>query len=237
MSKQTISANDFSRRDVLRNIALALTAAGAGRLAPAAAQEVHERVKEEKAETGGYRPKLFTEHEWKTVSRLAELIVPADEGGGSAVDAGAPEFIDLLCSQNEELADIYTGGILWLDARMRKRHGKSFVEASEQEQTGMLDLLVETEGAERERKSTLAAQAATGGVYERFLYYGVTRPSELGPGVSFFDWVRKMSVDAYYTSEMGYQDVGYMGNGAHSEYTVPQEAIDYALSRSPFGKA
>ena len=32
-----------------------------------------------------------------------------DGGGGSGIDAGAPEFIDLRCSQNDELADIYPG--------------------------------------------------------------------------------------------------------------------------------
>ena len=55
----------------------------------------------------------------------------------------------------------------------------------------------------------------------------------MGAGVRFFDWVRKMAVDAYYTSEIGIKDLGYAGNQALSEYTVPQETIDYAMNRSP----
>jgi len=43
-----------------------------------------------------------------------------------------------------------------------------------------------------------------------------------------------MTVDAYYTSAAGIKEVGYIGNRARKEFTVPQEAIDYAVKRSPF---
>jgi hypothetical protein len=46
-----------------------------------------------------------------------------------------------------------------------------------------------------------------------------------------------MTVDAYYTSEIGIKDLGFQGNGASSEYTVPEEAITYVMRRSPFGLA
>ena len=44
-----------------------------------------------------------------------------------------------------------------------------------------------------------------------------------------------MTVDAYYTSPVGIKEVGYMGNKALKEFTVPQEAIDYAVKRSGLG--
>ena len=50
----------------------------------------------------------------------------------------------------------------------------------------------------------------------------------------FFDWVRKMTVDAFYTSAIGIKDLGYVGNTAHSKYVVPPAAMEYALKRSPF---
>jgi hypothetical protein len=223
-----------SRRDVLRQIALALTAAGAG-LSPAAAQTVHEHVKDEKAKTGAYKPKGLNQEEFDTVGRLAELILPADERGGSAKDAGAAEFIDLLCSENEQLTHIYTGGLGWLDARMRKRHGVSFLAATQTQQTAMLDMLVEADKAGRGRATVSAGPER--GQYAHFMEYGLEKPSDLLPGVHFFDWVRKMSVDAYYTSPMGVKDLGYLGNIGMPEYKVPQEAIDYAMNRSPFKKA
>ena len=75
------AAPDLSRREILRGIALALTAAGVGSLDPVSAQHVHEEVKRGRAADGTYTPQLLTEHEFNTVKRLAELIVPADEKG------------------------------------------------------------------------------------------------------------------------------------------------------------
>jgi hypothetical protein len=194
---------DVTRRDAIRRIALALTAVGASSLDLASAQQVHHAARTASA-AGPYEPKFFNPHEYSTVTRLAELILPADERGGSAVDAGAPPFIDVLCSQNEELGRIYTGGLGWLDAWMRRQHSTTFVEAGGQQQTALLDALVAAENAEDSAPAT-----------------------ELGPGVRFFDWIRKMSVDAYYSSEIGIKDLGYKGNGAFAEYTVPQEALDF----------
>jgi hypothetical protein len=42
-----------------------------------------------------------------------------------------------------------------------------------------------------------------------------------------------MVVDAYYTSPAGIKDIGYMGNTAVAKFEIPQEAIDYAINRSP----
>ena len=144
------------------------------------------------------------------MSRLAELIVPADAGGGSGVDAGAPEFIDLLCSQNDELADIYQGGLAWIDATMRQREGTRFVDAPAPRQTALLDALVDSERAER------AGRTGTG---------------NLGPGVAFFNWVRRMTVDAYYTSPIGIADVQYQGNAVETGFEVPPDALDFINRR------
>jgi hypothetical protein len=44
-----------------------------------------------------------------------------------------------------------------------------------------------------------------------------------------------MVADAYYTSPIGYKDLGYMGNSAMSSFSVPKEAVEYALKRSGLG--
>ncbi|MFN7938826.1 MAG: gluconate 2-dehydrogenase subunit 3 family protein [Bryobacteraceae bacterium] len=221
-----------TRRTILRNIALTLTTGGV--LDTAMAQHVHEAAAASKAKGGTYQPKAFQAHPYKTVRRLAELIVPKDERSGSALDAGAPEFIDLLCSQNKELANIYHGGLAWLDAEMRRRHGKAFVELSEAEQTGMLDLLVAAERTERARRAEESVYERSS-VYRDFAGYSTHARNELAPGVVFFDWIRKMTVDAYYTSPVGIKDIEFKGNGAYSKYDVPAAALQYALKRSPFG--
>ena len=208
MSK-LIPIEGTTRREALRRIAGALVAAGvAGEMSPAAAQHVHKAAEEMKGALTGYKRQALTEHEWNTVTRLAELIVPADSGGGSAVDAGAVEFIDLLCSGSEKLSRAYQGGILWMDAAMRKRVGKTFADASEAEQKALLDELVAEERAAAGRPVS-----AFNDLYPQFRDYQTWSRSDLGPGVAFFDWVRKMSVDAYYTSPMGVADLGYQATG------------------------
>jgi hypothetical protein len=212
MSEKGLVEIGVSRRDVLRQAALLLISGAP--LEVAFAQHVHEQARQDRESSGGaYKPKRLTEHEYKTVTRLAELIVPADGNNGSAVDAGAPEFIDLLCSQNEKLAEIYTGGLLWLDRRMRSQHSTDFLSASAAQQTAMLDAFV---AARRNTDSE-----------------GNDAGEDLGPGVRFFDWVRRMSVDAYYTSPIGIKDIGYMGNTALTEYKVPEEAVAYVMRRKP----
>ena len=46
-----------------------------------------------------------------------------------------------------------------------------------------------------------------------------------------------MTVDAFYTSATGIKDIGFKGNQVLTKYEVPQEAMDYALRRSPFEKS
>ena len=221
----------IDRRSMIRNIALAITAAGT--LDLEAAQHVHTQTAGEKAKTGEYKVKAFQPAEYLTLQRLAVIIVPADGISGSALDAGAPEFIDTLASENEQLADIFHGGLAWLDSEMRKRYNATFVDARPEQQKQMLDLLVAAEKEEADRRSEeLVYQRSP--TYKDFSGYTVQRPSYLSPGVAFFDWVRKMTVDAFYTSPIGMKDIGFIGNQALSQYTVPEEAIAYALKRSPF---
>ncbi|MCS7023538.1 MAG: gluconate 2-dehydrogenase subunit 3 family protein [Bryobacteraceae bacterium] len=222
-----------TRRDALRNIAFGLTTLGGGSLTVEAAQHVHSAVAAERA-AGPYRPKAFSEQQWVTLRRLVELIVPADAVSPSALDAGAPEFIDLLASQNPELARIYYGGFAWLDAEMRRRYGKPFASAKTEQQVAMLDALVEAERL-LERHSAEEAIYRRGGTYKMFSRYTTQPGTPLAAGVRFFDWVRKMTVDAYYTSAVGIRDLGFVGNTVLSKYEVPVEVVEYALKRSPFG--
>jgi len=121
--------------------------------------------------------------------------------------AGVTPFIDFLCHATDDMKIIFTGGLGWLDDAMRRRtEGKDFVSASQDQQKATLDLI-----AFRENNSP-----------------------ELGPGIQFFDWARRLVVDAYYSSPVGIKEVGYIGNSAMATFSVPQAAVDYALKRSPF---
>ena len=177
----------------------------AGAMSLEAAQHVHTMAAAEGGVGGAYKPKAFTEHAYLPLEKLADFIVPADDHSGSATEAGCPAFIDLLASQNPEMSEIYTGGISWLDRAMRQRYERDFLSADAKQQRAMLDLIA----------------------------YRKNESSELGPGITFFDWTRRMVVDAFYTSPMGVKDVGYMGNTAVAKFEVPPEVLDYVARRSP----
>ncbi|MFN8006160.1 MAG: gluconate 2-dehydrogenase subunit 3 family protein [Terriglobia bacterium] len=227
---------DPSRRKAIQQLALAVTAVAGSQVNLEAAQHVHQQAKEEKKASGSYQPKFFNDHEYTTLSRLTELIVPADEVSGSAKDAGAPEYIDLLCSQNPVLANIYTGGLAWIDGEMKQSSNVPFIEAKPEQQTALLDSLAELERQNKDYKQRGLSYEGTVH-YIGLGSYGIQPPSDLGPGVFFFQWLRKMTVDGFYTSEIGIKDVNYKGNAVISEFEVPQQCIDYALKRSPFGKS
>ena len=123
-----------------------------------------------------------------------------------AGQGGAFEYIDLLSSHNNELKAIYTGGIAWLDRKMESRVNASWVDSKPADQKEMLDIIAFRANAEA-----------------------------FGPGVRFFDWARKMTVDAYYTSAAGIKELGYKGNGGMSEFKTPPDAVEYALKRSGLG--
>src|SRR5690349_4626319 len=163
---------NFSRRELMTRIAAGLTA-----IAAADAQHVHESVAQEKAaQKGPYKPKALTAHEYATVQRLGDLIIPADEHSEGALAVGAADFIDFLCNAADEMKNIWTGGILWLDEEMKRRYdGKTFVEAAPAQQTALLDVIA----------------------------WRKNRSPELNAGIDFFSFCRRLVADAYYTSPTG----------------------------------
>jgi gluconate 2-dehydrogenase gamma chain len=195
----------YSRRDLLRDLSLAV--AGEQVLSAQSAEHVHQAVATQKAaQKGPYRPKALTAREYAVLKRLSDLIIPADERSQGALAAGAADFIDYLCSVSDDMKEIYTGGLSWIDTTMRRRNsGKDFLGSQPAEQTALLDLIA----------------------------YRKNASPELNPGIQFFTWARRMVADAYYTSPIGMKELGYMGNGAMAEFSVPKEAVEQAIKRSP----
>lgn len=195
--------SEMSRRDALRRIALAMAATGF--VDQVSAQEVHHLASAAQATGGGaYTPKALSSHQYRTLERLTDLIIPVENGKPGAVAAGAAAWIDMLCSENAQLKETYTAGLAWLDGAMKQHGAADFVGASPAQQTELLDLVA----------------------------YRRNESPALGPGIRFFTWARRMTVDAFYTSEIGIRDIDYRGNSAMVEYPVPTEAIAYALNKS-----
>lgn len=182
---------------------LGLTLMATGVLDRVSAQAVHQMATASQA-GGPYTPKALSDHAYGTLVRLTDVIIPVENGKPGAVAAGAAAWIDMLASENPQLKGIYTSGLAWLDDTMKKRGATDFTSASPAEQTALLDLIA----------------------------YRRNQSPELDPGIQFFTMARRMTVDAFYTSEIGIADIDYQGNRPQMTYAAPTEAIAYTLKRS-----
>lgn len=194
--------SEITRRDVLQRLTLAIAAAGA--IDVLDAEAAHDAVRQAAAAAGGaYAPEALSAHEFSTLERLTDLIIPADAKPG-ALQAGVAAWIDMLLNVNAELKAKYASGLAWIDKASADRGAKDFVTATRAQQTGLLDLIA----------------------------YRKNRRPETDAGIDFFVLLRRMTADGFYTSDVGMRDV-YMGNSPQAAFVVPQAAIDHVLSRSP----
>ena len=185
----------ITRRDILRTLTVGAVGGSVLQVIPAkAAEYIHQMVHKEKATApaGSYTPKYFSATQFATLVALCDMIIPKDEKCGGAVEAGAPEFIDLLTSENEKFQLRLGGGLSWLDNYSTDHYGKVFVDCAPEQKKEILDLIAFRKNAKQD-------------------------PS-LSQGVSFFAFLRNMTCDGYYTSKIGIADLGYIGNTSPREF-------------------
>src|SRR5271166_2826219 len=131
-----------TRRNVLKSLTMSAVAGSVLRAIPLEAAEYAQHVIEaERATTTGYATKYFPPHQYKTLRMLCETIIPADADSGGAIEAGAPEFIDLLTSENPDYQLKLGGGLMWLDSTCQDRYDKVFLDCTPQQQREFLDLI------------------------------------------------------------------------------------------------
>ncbi len=109
-----------------------------------------------------------------------------------AIEAGAPEFIDLITSENKEYQVALGGGMMWLDNTCIDRYGK--------------------------RVSRLHAGAAKRNSRPNRLPKNFKKDPSLGQGIEFFAFLRKLTADGFFTSEIGIDYLGYIGNTYVKEF-------------------
>ena len=188
-------AQGISRRDVLKSLGMGVAASSVLRVIPAqAAEYAHHMVAAEKAAAPAkaYTPKFFSAHGYKTLQSLSQTIFPADAESGGAIEAGAPEFIDLLTSENEGYQRILGGGLMWLDNTCSDRYDKAYLDCSPEQQKEILDKIAY-------RKNAAA-------------------DSSLSQGLEFFSFLRNMTADGFFTSEIGIKYLGYIGSTYLTEF-------------------
>ena len=84
-------------------------------------------------------PRFFAANEYATIASLCQSIIPPDETSGGAIEAKAPELIDLLASENPRYATQLREGIAWLDETCRKQFSRAYLDCAPAEQRQMLD--------------------------------------------------------------------------------------------------
>jgi gluconate 2-dehydrogenase gamma chain len=179
----------LSRRSILKSLSLGAVAGSVLRVIPLQAAEfAHHLIESEKADskTESYTPKFFDAQQYKTLQQLCDTILPADSDSGGALEAGAPEFIDLLTSENSEYQSRLGGGLKWLDSTCSTRFGKAYLGCSPQQQKEILDLIAYRKNAEHDES--------------------------LNDAVDFFSFLRNFTADGFFTSKIGIKYLGYKGN-------------------------
>jgi len=184
----------ITRRDVLRTLGIGVAGGSVLRVIPAeAAALVHQMVHKEKtAAAGKYAPKYFSAHQYETLTALCDAIIPKDEKSGGAIEAGAPEFIDLLTSENPDFQLKLGGGLYWLDATCTDRYNHLFMDCTPDQKKEILELIAYRKNAKKD-------------------------PS-LSQGVAFFAFLRNFTCDGFYTSKIGIADLQYIGNTSLHEF-------------------
>jgi hypothetical protein len=140
---------------------------------------------------------FFTEHEMKTIAVLADIIIPADDKSGSASDAKVPEFIEFIVKDMPEHQVPMRGGLRWLDMKCFNLYGKTFIESGHDRQLEIVNEIA----------------------------YPAKAKPEMKAGVAFFNRMRDLTASGFFTTEMGFKDLGYVGNVANNWQGVPKDVL------------
>jgi hypothetical protein len=177
----------ITRRDILKSLTIGAVGGSVLRAIPLeAAEYAHHMITAEKSATKTYTPKFFDARNYKTLRSLCDTIIPADADCGGALEAGAPEFIDLITSENKGFQVSLGGGLMWLDTTCTDRYAATYLDCTAAQQKEILDQIAYKKNAKQD--------------------------PAISQGVEFFAHLRRLTADGFFTSEIGIKYVGYEGN-------------------------
>jgi hypothetical protein len=140
---------------------------------------------------------FFTEKEQKMVTVLADIIVPKDDVSGSASDAGVTEFIEFMMKDYPDFQIPMRGGLMWLENLSLATYDKSFLDITQEEKMVLVDKIAWPDTAE----------------------------ADMQYGVKFFNLLRNLTCTGFYTTQIGLNDMGYVGNRPNQWDGVPDEVL------------
>lgn len=142
--------------------------------------------------------RVLTDDELQTLASLCDVIIPEDERSPSASAVGAHHFIDEWVSAPYEGMErdrvTVRGGLVWLDNESARRF----------EVPRFRDLTLE-------QKHAICDD----------ICYRSEAADEFQAASRFFDKVRDLTSTAFYTTDEGMADIGYVGNEPLSSWGPP----------------
>lgn len=135
-------------------------------------------------------PLTMTAAERAATTALVDMMLPAEPAiGASAASAlGVPAFVDEWISApypaQQDDRSLIVPGLAWVDAESSARFGKPFAAVTNAQRAAICDDIA---------------------------FRGRVKPG-LEQAARFFDRVRSIALLAYYSTEEGWQQIGYLGN-------------------------
>lgn len=189
----------MDRREMLQIVAAVPLAQALG-ISVGAIEQATAHAQQAAQAPASFVAQFFTPHELRTVTVLADLVIPRDERSGSASDAGVPAFIDFMMMDRPQLQLPMRGGLAWLDSETRRRFDSTFVDATTAQQAAILDDVA----------------------------WPARAPATLSQGVAFFNRFRDLVATGFWSSRMGVEDLRFMGNTVVPQWNgCPDDALQH----------
>jgi hypothetical protein len=142
--------------------------------------------------------RTMSKNQLAQVAVLGDLILPATKEAPAPSALGIPDFVDEWVSAPypEQKADrkVILNGLAWVDEQARQRFRISFIDAGQKQQLQILD--------------DIAVQDINGIKTQQN---------------KFFHRLRYLVLGAYYTTQAGFLDIGYLGNVPLDSYPPPSD--------------
>ncbi len=143
----------------------------------------------------------LSDKELNTLSALCSVVIPADKSSPSAGEIGVHHFINEYVSapysENESTLHVIRAGLVELTSKSQTQHNKDFVELSLHEQIAIYESLSSLSGGKEDNT-----------LLERF-----------------FHKVATLTASGYFTTQVGMNYIGYVGNKPSTEFSGPPKEI------------
>ena len=150
---------------------------------------------------GDVWPLTFTAGQRKTVTALADVILPKDQYGPAASEVGVVEMLDEWISapypQQQADRPVILDGLAWLAAESQERFGKTFADLTGDQQHALCDDICFTR----------------------------TAKPQFRKAAGFFSKFRSLCASAYYATPEGWKAIGYVGNVALASFDGPPPEV------------